>query len=182
MQQAFYRLRGPAKKTTSAASKPLDFLSSIYIPSPTCSHLQPQQSPNSNNPPTSFNKNNRRRDVGIGATEQSAPAITTSTTMALPTAKTRAKLEVAVERPTPYAFDLGLLLAHDENPITTSTPAATSSMGVDPLEAQLIATARDGAQGLISTARLFSFPLSPPLPFSLSNTQLMPPGPPQISS
>ncbi|KAI0910522.1 ribosomal biogenesis regulatory protein [Ustulina deusta] len=70
--------------------------------------------------------------------------------MALSTAKTRAKLEVAVERPTPYAFDLGLLLAHDENPITTSTPAATSSMGVDPLEAQLIATARDGAQGLIN--------------------------------
>ncbi|KAI2636120.1 ribosomal biogenesis regulatory protein [Xylaria nigripes] len=64
--------------------------------------------------------------------------------------KPRAKLDVVVERPTPYTFDLGLLLAHDANPITTSTPAEVSSMGVDPLEAQLIATARDGAQGLIN--------------------------------
>ncbi|GAW14297.1 hypothetical protein ANO14919_036980 [Xylariales sp. No.14919] len=64
--------------------------------------------------------------------------------------KARTKLDVAVERPTPYTFDLGLLLANDANPINTSTPAKTSSMGVDPLEAQLIATARDGAQGLIN--------------------------------
>ncbi|KAI0194573.1 ribosomal biogenesis regulatory protein [Astrocystis sublimbata] len=64
--------------------------------------------------------------------------------------KPRTKLEVAVERPTPYTFDLGLLLANDANPINTSTPAETTSMGVDPLEAQLIATARDGAQGLIN--------------------------------
>ncbi|KAI0857906.1 ribosomal biogenesis regulatory protein [Xylaria cubensis] len=70
--------------------------------------------------------------------------------MSLPAGKTRTKLEVAVERPTPYTFDLGLLLAHDANPINTSTPAETSSMDVDPLEAQLIATARDGAQGLIN--------------------------------
>ncbi|KAI0404835.1 ribosomal biogenesis regulatory protein [Xylaria palmicola] len=69
--------------------------------------------------------------------------------MSLP-AKTRTKLDVAVDRPTPYTFDLGLLLANDANPINTSTPAETSSMGVDPLEAQLIATARDGAQGLIN--------------------------------
>jgi regulator of ribosome biosynthesis len=71
--------------------------------------------------------------------------------MSLPAGKTKVKLDVAVERPTPYTFDLGLLLANDANPITTSTPAESSSMGVDPLEAQLIATARDGAQGLIST-------------------------------
>ncbi|KAI1127967.1 ribosomal biogenesis regulatory protein [Nemania abortiva] len=70
--------------------------------------------------------------------------------MSLPTVKSKAKLEVVVERPTPYTFDLGLLLANDANPITTSTPAETSSMGVDALEAQLIATARDGAQGLIN--------------------------------
>ncbi|KAI0442277.1 ribosomal biogenesis regulatory protein [Xylaria telfairii] len=70
--------------------------------------------------------------------------------MSLPAGKTRTKLDVAVERPTPYTFDLGLLLAQDANPINTSTPAETSSMGVDPLEAQLIATARDGAQGLIN--------------------------------
>ncbi|KAI1356357.1 ribosomal biogenesis regulatory protein [Xylaria sp. FL0043] len=70
--------------------------------------------------------------------------------MSLSTGKTRTKLDVAVERPTPYTFDLGLLLANDANPITTSTPAESSSLGVDPLEAQLIATARDGAQGLIN--------------------------------
>ncbi|KAI1430048.1 ribosomal biogenesis regulatory protein [Xylaria sp. FL1777] len=70
--------------------------------------------------------------------------------MSLSTGKTRTKLDVAVERPTPYTFDLGLLLANDANPINTSTPAETSSMGVDPLEAQLIATARDGAQGIIN--------------------------------
>ncbi|KAI0486483.1 ribosomal biogenesis regulatory protein [Xylaria cf. heliscus] len=70
--------------------------------------------------------------------------------MSLPAGKTRTKLDVAVERPTPYTFDLGLLLANDANPINTSTPAETSSLGVDPLEAQLIATARDGAQGLIN--------------------------------
>ncbi|KAI8947482.1 ribosomal biogenesis regulatory protein [Xylaria longipes] len=64
--------------------------------------------------------------------------------------KTRTKLDVGVERPTPYTFDLGLLLANDANPINTSTPAETSSMGVDPLEARLIATARDGAQGIIN--------------------------------
>ncbi|KAI0430218.1 ribosomal biogenesis regulatory protein [Xylaria sp. FL1042] len=70
--------------------------------------------------------------------------------MSLSTGKTRTKLEVAVERPTPYTFDLGLLLANDANPINTSTPAESPSLGVDPLEAQLIATARDGAQGLIN--------------------------------
>ncbi|KAI0459308.1 ribosomal biogenesis regulatory protein [Xylaria acuta] len=70
--------------------------------------------------------------------------------MSLPAGRTRTKLDVAVERPTPYTFDLGLLLANDANPISTSTPAETSSMGVDPVEAQLIATARDGAQGLIN--------------------------------
>ncbi|TRX97628.1 hypothetical protein FHL15_001383 [Xylaria flabelliformis] len=82
--------------------------------------------------------------------------------MSLPAGKTRTKLEVAVERPTPYTFDLGLLLAHDANPINTSTPAETSSMGVDPLEAQLIATARDGAQGLITPST--ALPREKPLP------------------
>lgn len=70
--------------------------------------------------------------------------------MSLPAGNTRTKLDVAVDRPTPYTFDLGLLLANDANPITTSTPAESTSMGVDPLEARLIATARDGAQGLIN--------------------------------
>ena len=71
--------------------------------------------------------------------------------MSLAAGKTRTRLEVAVERPTPYTFDLGLLLANDANPINTSTPAESTPIGLDPLEAQLIATARDGAQGLIST-------------------------------
>ncbi|KAI1299125.1 ribosomal biogenesis regulatory protein [Xylaria venustula] len=79
--------------------------------------------------------------------------------MSLASGKTRTKLEVAVERPTPYTFDLGLLLANDANPIDTSTPAETSSLGVGPLEAQLIATARDGAQGLINQL-LTSCPIS----------------------
>lgn len=75
----------------------------------------------------------------------------TPVAMSLAGGKSRTKLEVAVDRPTPYTFDLGLLLTNDANPITTSTPAESTSLGVDPLEAQLIATARDGAQALIST-------------------------------
>ncbi|KAI0974312.1 ribosomal biogenesis regulatory protein [Xylaria arbuscula] len=79
--------------------------------------------------------------------------------MSLASGKTRTKLEVAVERPTPYTFDLGLLLANDANPLDTSAPAETPSLGVDPLEARLIATARDGAQGLINQL-LTSCPIS----------------------
>ncbi|OTB03793.1 hypothetical protein M426DRAFT_321506 [Hypoxylon sp. CI-4A] len=73
--------------------------------------------------------------------------------MATPTSKP--KLEVSVNRPTPYTFDLGLLLANDPNPLNTSTPAESSS-NMDTtntsatLEAQLAATARDGAQALIN--------------------------------
>ncbi|TGJ85890.1 hypothetical protein E0Z10_g2889 [Xylaria hypoxylon] len=96
--------------------------------------------------------------------------------MSLSTGKTRTKLDVAVERPTPYTFDLGLLLANDANPINTSTPADTSSMGVDPLEAQLIATARDGAQGLInqllSTCPISSTPQGVLLSLPTSSTPL----------
>lgn len=53
------------------------------------------------------------------------------------------KLPVAVNKPTPYAFDLGLLLATDPNPV--SLP----SSGQD-LEQALAETARDGAQALIN--------------------------------
>ncbi|KAK6954115.1 hypothetical protein Daesc_004077 [Daldinia eschscholtzii] len=63
------------------------------------------------------------------------------------------KLDVAVTKPTPYTFDLGLLLANDPNPLSTSVPppeAAADSSSSNPLEAQLAATARDGAQALIN--------------------------------
>jgi regulator of ribosome biosynthesis len=52
------------------------------------------------------------------------------------------RLPVQVQKPTPYTFDLGLLLAQDANPLQLS-PAAQ-------LEEALAATARDGAQALIN--------------------------------
>ncbi|KAG6027178.1 hypothetical protein E4U41_001037 [Claviceps citrina] len=53
----------------------------------------------------------------------------------------RAKLPVAVEKPTPYTFDLGLLLAQDPNAITLSRSSPDQS---------LAEIARDGAQSLIN--------------------------------
>jgi regulator of ribosome biosynthesis len=50
------------------------------------------------------------------------------------------KLPITVQKPTPYTFDLGLLLACDPNPLLTPTT----------LEADLAATARDGAQALLN--------------------------------
>lgn len=58
----------------------------------------------------------------------------------------KSKLPVAVEKPTPYTFDLGLLLASDPNPL--SLPP--SSAGPDELESALAAVARDGAQALVN--------------------------------
>ena len=52
------------------------------------------------------------------------------------------KLPVQVQKPTPYTFDLGLLLANDPNPLVLTTKAN--------LEADLAATARDGAQALLN--------------------------------
>ncbi|KXJ96031.1 ribosome biogenesis regulatory protein-domain-containing protein [Microdochium bolleyi] len=70
------------------------------------------------------------------------------------------KLEVQVDRPTPYTFDLGILLASDPNPISAASATAydendqpipgaapTTSAGK---EAQLAAVARDAAQALIN--------------------------------
>ncbi|EFW99821.1 ribosome biogenesis protein [Grosmannia clavigera kw1407] len=57
----------------------------------------------------------------------------------------RPKLAVAVEKPTPYSFDLGLLLANDTNPVRIDRTASTATV-----EAQLAAVARDGAQALIN--------------------------------
>ncbi|KAF4928552.1 Regulator of ribosome biosynthesis [Colletotrichum viniferum] len=59
--------------------------------------------------------------------------------MALPVS--RPKLPVAVNKPTPYNFDLGLLLANDPNPLELDQSA---------IEESLAATARDGAQALIN--------------------------------
>lgn len=51
------------------------------------------------------------------------------------------QLEVAVNKPIPYTFDLGLLLADDPNPFVIT--------GAN-LEDSLAATVRDGAQALIN--------------------------------
>lgn len=53
-----------------------------------------------------------------------------------------APLPVTVHKPTPYTFDLGLLLASDPNPLLLTTTAN--------LETELAATARDGAQALLN--------------------------------
>jgi regulator of ribosome biosynthesis len=57
-------------------------------------------------------------------------------------AESASKLPVQVQKPTPYTFDLGLLLAADPNPLLLTTP--------ENLEADLAATARDGAQALLN--------------------------------
>ncbi|KAK4192778.1 ribosomal biogenesis regulatory protein [Podospora australis] len=64
--------------------------------------------------------------------------------MSTETAPTKTpKLPVTVVKPTPYTFDLGLLLANDPNPL--SLPSDRSA-----LESHLTATARDGTQVLIN--------------------------------
>ncbi|KAI1779555.1 ribosomal biogenesis regulatory protein [Hypoxylon cercidicola] len=68
------------------------------------------------------------------------------------------KLDVTVSKPTPYTFDLGLLLANDPNPLATSAPSDEPS-SASALEAQLAATARDGAQALVNQL-LSTLPLS----------------------
>jgi hypothetical protein len=54
--------------------------------------------------------------------------------------KEAVKLSVTVQKPTPYTFDLGLLLANDPNPLLLQGD----------LEDDLSATARDGAQALLN--------------------------------
>lgn len=53
----------------------------------------------------------------------------------------RTRLPVVVEKPTPYTFDLGYLLANDPNPLELNS---------ENIEDDLSATARDGAQALIN--------------------------------
>ncbi|CAK7563072.1 MAG: Rhodanese-related sulfurtransferase [Sporothrix epigloea] len=55
------------------------------------------------------------------------------------------QLQVAVEKPTPYTFDLGLLLANDANPATVSMTGDK-----DARESSLASIARDGAQALVN--------------------------------
>ncbi|GAB1310825.1 Rhodanese-related sulfurtransferase [Madurella fahalii] len=66
--------------------------------------------------------------------------------MATATQQKPAKLPVTVDKPTPYTFDLGLLLANDPNPLNLpSKPTDTVT-----LESHLTSIARDGAQALIN--------------------------------
>ena len=51
-------------------------------------------------------------------------------------------LPIQVDKPTPYTFDLGLLLASDPNPLLLTESAN--------LEQDLANTARDGAQAIIN--------------------------------
>ncbi|KAK0632411.1 ribosomal biogenesis regulatory protein [Immersiella caudata] len=53
------------------------------------------------------------------------------------------KLPVTVDKPTPYTFDLGLLLANDSNPLEMSPDPSQR-------ETSLATIARDGAQSLIN--------------------------------
>lgn len=62
--------------------------------------------------------------------------------MAAIDSKGPSKLPVVVNKPTPYTFDLGLLLASDQNPLLLTT--------AENLEDDLAATARDGAQALLN--------------------------------
>lgn len=61
------------------------------------------------------------------------------------------KLPVVVSKPTPYTFDLGLLLATDPNPISLPRPNPSDpSTSSAQLEQSLAEVARDGAQALIN--------------------------------
>ncbi|KAL2123147.1 hypothetical protein VTJ04DRAFT_3602 [Mycothermus thermophilus] len=75
--------------------------------------------------------------------------MSTTTTTAPPPATNGtskpAKLPVTVDKPTPYTFDLGLLLANDPNPVN-----APKTSDRDALESHLASVARDGAQVLIN--------------------------------
>ena len=80
--------------------------------------------------------------------------------------KERLKLPVAVTKPTPYTFDLGLLLTNDPNPLQRTGN----------LEDDLSSTARDGAQALLnqllSTCPISSTPAGVLLSLPATSTQL----------
>ena len=79
------------------------------------------------------------------STFPSPPLTISNTTMASEMevdSKGPSKIPVVVTKPTPYTFDLGLLLASDPNPLLLSDSSN--------LEQDLAATARDGAQALLN--------------------------------
>ncbi|KAH9994906.1 ribosomal biogenesis regulatory protein [Xylariaceae sp. FL0662B] len=82
-----------------------------------------------------------------------------------PPTSSKPNLDISVAKPTPYTFDLGLLLANDANPLTPSssssptTTTTTTTPSSTALEARLATTARDGAQALINQI-LTTLPLS----------------------
>ncbi len=63
---------------------------------------------------------------------------------------TKPKLPITVNKPTPYTFDLGLLLADDPNPLPLPTTTTDKSASRAELEEILTSTARDGAQALLN--------------------------------
>ncbi len=65
--------------------------------------------------------------------------------MATAAASKPPRLPVTVDKPTPYNFDLGLLLANDPNPLDLTPTSDTAER-----EAQLAVIARDGTQSLIN--------------------------------
>ncbi|KAK0746085.1 ribosome biogenesis regulatory protein-domain-containing protein [Schizothecium vesticola] len=79
----------------------------------------------------------------LAAPSATAATTTTVTPSATTTKSKTPKLPVTVDKPTPYYFDLGLLLANDPNPL--SLPSNTANR-----EAALAAVARDGTQVLIN--------------------------------
>ena len=60
------------------------------------------------------------------------------------------KLDVTVTKPSPYTFDLGILLALDPNPVDLPGPSSTDDNPTATREAALASLARDGAQSLIN--------------------------------
>lgn len=79
--------------------------------------------------------------TSIPTTTQRLEKLDDDPKMSPKTAAKPAKLPVTVDKPTPYHFDLGLLLANDPNPLSISS---------DTREADLAAVARDGTQVLIN--------------------------------
>lgn len=79
----------------------------------------------------------------------------------------RTRLQVSVEKPTPYTFDLGYLMAIDPNPLELKSAN---------IEDDLAATARDGAQALINqllgTCPITSTPSGVLLSLPAPNTHL----------
>ncbi|KAK2861263.1 hypothetical protein FQN49_004385 [Arthroderma sp. PD_2] len=82
------------------------------------------------------------------------PNVAMANSAAEPKTKSKAKperLPITVEKPTPYVFDLGNLMALDANPIDLPVQSAPHTSASSPtLNQTLKATARDGAQCLVN--------------------------------